>query len=149
MLYQYEFGSTNESESLLANYVNFTLAVSPVKNETCRYRDYRDANGNRTMFYWKLMFVRFAFVVIFEHLVFTICRLIDLFVPDIPKSVECKIKRESYLAKQALTDSDALLRVNVFDDSNGNVGDVETKWVFECFISDDVYYILTYFNINY
>ena len=66
------------------------------------------------------MFVRLAFIVVFEHLVFSICRLIDLLVPDIPKQVEQKIKRERYLAKQALTDSDGVLKVNslMSDDQN-------------------------------
>ncbi len=47
----------------------------------------------------------------FQHVVFGICRLIDVLVPDIPESLELKIKRERYLAKQALQDSDTILRV--------------------------------------
>ena len=116
LLYHFEFGpnSDNDYDSTLKGYVNYTLAVSPIgtMNQTCRYRDFRDPEGHRTYFYWKLMFVRLAFVVVFEHLVFTICRMIDLLVPDIPKKVEQKIKREIYLAKQALTDSEELLKAN-------------------------------------
>ncbi len=92
-------------------------------NQTCRYREFRDLNGRRTEFYWKLMFVRFAFIAIFEHLVFSICRLIDLLVPDIPKNIEHKIKRERYLAKQALTDSDDILKVNTLDEKEDNLDD--------------------------
>ena len=47
----------------------------------------------------------------FQHVVFGICRLIDILVPDIPQSLELKIKREGYLAKQALADTDTLMQV--------------------------------------
>lgn len=46
-------------------------------------------------------------------MVFGICRLIDVLVPDIPESLELKIKRERYLAKQALQDSDTILKVMI------------------------------------
>ena len=48
------------------------------------------------------MAVKFAFVIIFEHVVFGVCKLIDILVPDIPASLDIKIKRERYLAKEAL-----------------------------------------------
>lgn len=47
-----------------------------------------------------------------QHVVFGICRLIDILVPDIPESLELKIKRERYLAKQALQESDNILKVS-------------------------------------
>ena len=43
-------------------------------------------------------------------MVFGICRGIDLVVPDIPETLDIKIKRERYLAKQALTDAEHLLQ---------------------------------------
>ena len=45
-------------------------------------------------------------------MVFGICKLIDLVVPDIPESLDVKIKRERYLAKEALQDADHVLQVN-------------------------------------
>ena len=52
---------------------------------------------------WRyILALKFAFVIIFEHFVFGICKLIDVMVPDIPYSLDIKIKRERYLAKQAL-----------------------------------------------
>jgi hypothetical protein len=45
--------------------------------------------------------------------VFGVCRLIDLLVPDVPESLELKIKRERYLAKQALADADSVVMVNI------------------------------------
>lgn len=34
--------------------------------ETCYYRGHRDDAGKLTPFYWKLLVVRLAFVVVFE-----------------------------------------------------------------------------------
>ncbi|XP_003740347.1 anoctamin-7 [Galendromus occidentalis] len=106
-LYRYKFNRS------LEGYLNFTLAVAPPGSvsQSCRYRDFRDPEGNRTMFYWELLAARFAFVLVFEHVVFMVCRLIDIVVPDVPQELLIKVKRERYLAKQALTDSDHILKI--------------------------------------
>ena len=39
-------------------------------------------------------------------MVFSIGRVLDLLVPDIPESVEIKVTREYYLAKQALAENE-------------------------------------------
>ncbi|KAJ6656874.1 hypothetical protein lerEdw1_003205 [Lerista edwardsae] len=112
LLYQYEH------DSQLHGYVNFTLAYSPPSyvdsNHTmCRYKAFRDPHGNHTLFYWKLLAIRLGFIIAFEHVVFFCLRLIDWLVPDVPESLEVKIKRERYLAKQALADNqDVLLTVS-------------------------------------
>lgn len=49
---------------------------------------------------------------------FGICKLIDFLVPDVPEALELKIKRERYLAKQALADTDAIMKVCVWIKSN-------------------------------
>ncbi|XP_066908079.1 anoctamin-7 isoform X3 [Halyomorpha halys] len=107
LLYQYEYNWN------LEGYINFTLAYSPngTLRKQCRYRGLRDEHGNHTPFFWRLLAIQFAFVIIFEHVVFGVCRLIDILVPDIPESLELKIKRERYLAKQALQDSDTIMKV--------------------------------------
>ncbi|XP_077998551.1 anoctamin-7-like isoform X2 [Glandiceps talaboti] len=91
----------------LVGYVNFTLSTSPpgALSQRCRYQDYRDDEGNETIFYWKLLCVRLGFVILFEHFVFICGKLIDFFVPDVPEALEIKIKREKYLAKQALAEN--------------------------------------------
>lgn len=105
LLYQYQYNWD------LTGYVNFTLATSPngSLSQSCRYKGFRDDEGNYTMFYYQLLCVQFAFVVVFEHVVFGICKLIDILVPDVPESLELKIKREAYLAKQALADQDTIM----------------------------------------
>ncbi|XP_059807932.1 anoctamin-7 [Hypanus sabinus] len=104
LLYQFEHDGS------LDGYVNFTLAYAPYSyvssNYTlCRYKAFRDQDGNLTLFYWKLLAVQLGFIIAFEHVVFFILRLIDWMVLDIPESLEVKIKRERYLAKQALADN--------------------------------------------
>ncbi|XP_006902997.1 PREDICTED: anoctamin-7 [Elephantulus edwardii] len=97
----------------LRGFVNFTLAHAPptfaaVHNRTCRYQAFRDSNGHYSQTYWNLLAIRLAFIIVFEHVVFSITRLLDLLVPDIPETVEVKVKREYYLAKQALAENEVL-----------------------------------------
>lgn len=40
-----------------------------------------------------------------QHVVFFVLRAIDWVIPDVPESLEVKIKRERYLAKQALAEN--------------------------------------------
>ncbi|XP_055472765.1 anoctamin-7 [Psammomys obesus] len=98
----------------LRGFLNFTLAHAPPTftaehNRTCRYRAFRDEEGHYSPTYWTLLAIRLAFVIVFEHVVFSIGRFLDLLVPDVPESVEIKVKREYYLAKQALAENEALL----------------------------------------
>uniref|UniRef100_A0A3B3XVG8 Anoctamin n=1 Tax=Poecilia mexicana TaxID=48701 RepID=A0A3B3XVG8_9TELE len=98
-------------DSTLSGFVNFTLATAPQSymqqhhNVSCRYRGMRDEKGEYLPEFYKLLVIRLSFVIIFEHVVFFIHRLIDLIVPDIPEDVELKMKREHYMAKQALAEN--------------------------------------------
>ncbi|XP_059085679.1 anoctamin-7-like isoform X3 [Tigriopus californicus] len=100
----------------MRGYVNFTLATSPaegwmdVNRTECRYRAFRDTRGTFTPMHWKILALKLAFVIIFEHIVFGVCRLIDLVVPDIPESLDIKIKRERFLAKEALQEAEHVLQ---------------------------------------
>jgi len=123
-----------EHEWNMTGYVNFTLATSPYKDwgeldkQECRYRAFRDAEGNFTPTHWKILAVKLAFVICFEHAVFGVCRLIDLVVPDIPESLDVKIKRERYLAKEALQDADHVLQKVLTDhDSDRDNSDPEAS----------------------
>ncbi|CAK6448411.1 unnamed protein product [Pipistrellus nathusii] len=101
----------------LRGFVNFTLARAPpaftaAHNRTCRYRAFREDDGHYSGTYWNLLAIRLAFVIVFEHVVFYIGWVLNLLVPDIPESVQIKVKREYYLAKQALAENEALLGTN-------------------------------------
>ncbi|KAM7412383.1 hypothetical protein PAMA_019990 [Pampus argenteus] len=50
---------------------------------------------------------------ILQHVVFFIGRLIDMMVPDIPEELEMKIKREHYMAKEALADNQSLMKMMI------------------------------------
>uniref|UniRef100_A0A668APH9 Anoctamin n=1 Tax=Myripristis murdjan TaxID=586833 RepID=A0A668APH9_9TELE len=111
LLYQYKFDYD------LRGYVNFTLAYAPVNytashNRRQIWASFRDDNGNYTLIYWELLAVRLGFIIAFEHVVFFVLRAIDWMVPDIPESLELKIKRERYLAKQALAENQEALLVS-------------------------------------
>ncbi|XP_074654198.1 anoctamin-7-like [Tubulanus polymorphus] len=105
LMYQYQ------QNWKLEGYVNFTLAYSPngTLTEECRYKEFRDHQGEYTLFYWHLLAARLGFVILFEHIVFGINKVIDFMVPDVPESLELKIKRERFLAKQALADTEAIM----------------------------------------
>lgn len=47
-----------------------------------------------------------------QHVVFFVLRAIDWIVPDVPESLELKMKRERYLAKQALAENQEALLVS-------------------------------------
>ncbi|XP_041032704.1 anoctamin-7-like isoform X1 [Carcharodon carcharias] len=101
-------------QSDLTGYTNFTLAFSPLNfnqqnNSMCRYRDFRDSNGHLSLTYWNLLAIRLVFVIVFEHVVFFVARMIDLLVPDMPESLEIKVKKNRYMARQALAESQVLL----------------------------------------
>ncbi|XP_041796880.1 anoctamin-7 [Chelmon rostratus] len=101
-------------DSTLRGFTNFTLATSPRSynqqhpNTPCRYRGFRDEDGEYLPEYFHLLAIRLAFVIVFEHVVFFIGRLIDLLVPDMPEEVELKMKREHYMAKEALAENQSL-----------------------------------------
>ncbi|XP_033933005.2 anoctamin-7-like [Pseudochaenichthys georgianus] len=99
----------NTRDSNLHGFINFTLATSPSNSSQqharCRYLDLRDEEGHYLPEYYHLLAIRLAFVIVFEHVVFFIARMIDLIVPDVPEDVEIKIKREHYLAKEALAEN--------------------------------------------
>ncbi|XP_056330037.1 anoctamin-7 [Danio aesculapii] len=105
LFYRYTAGS-------MSGYINFTLSVAPAnftQNEmSCRYRGLRDEKGQNTQDYYHLLAIRLSFVIIFEHVVLLIGRIIDWIVPDIPEEVEIKIKREHYMAKEALAENQSL-----------------------------------------
>ncbi|XP_030742794.1 anoctamin-7 [Echinops telfairi] len=105
----------------LRGFLNFTLARAPptfsaAHNRTCWYQAFRDDDGHYSQAYWSLLAIRLAFVIVFEHVVFSIGRLLDLLVPDIPEAVEIKVKREYYLAKQALAENEALFGTHGAED---------------------------------
>ncbi|XP_037831804.1 anoctamin-7 isoform X2 [Kryptolebias marmoratus] len=117
-------------DSTLSGFINFTLATSPQSysqqhnNTSCRYRGFRDGKGEFLPEYFHLLAIRLGFVIIFEHVVFFIGRLIDMMVPDIPEEVEMKMKREHYMAKEALAENQSLGKTMIPGDKEVLSGDL-------------------------
>ncbi|XP_061861304.1 anoctamin-7 [Colius striatus] len=98
----------------LRGFVSFTLAPAPrdfvlQSNSTCRYRAFRDRDGNLTVTFWQLLAVRLGFIIVFEHVVLCASRGIAWLVPDVPEALQLKVKRERYLAKEALAENKVVL----------------------------------------
>ncbi|MGH0184063.1 UNVERIFIED_CONTAM: hypothetical protein FKN15_013881 [Acipenser sinensis] len=89
----------------LRGYVNFSLAYAPLdytdthNSTTCRYRAFLSASGDSTLFSWRLLAMRLGFMVMFEHVVLTVQCLIDWLVPDVPLSVEMRLKQEQHISR--------------------------------------------------
>lgn len=57
--------------------------------------------------YWHVFAARLAFVVIFEHLVFTITAVMQFLIPDIPRELKTQMEREQLLENEAKFQSGA------------------------------------------
>ena len=62
----------------------------PFLGSARQLRPDRHALITYTLFWLTTLALKFAFVIIFEHVVFGVCKLIDILVPDIPASVAPK-----------------------------------------------------------
>lgn len=93
------------------NFQNLTTDSMYYKSgKTCKYFDYRDSEGNYTTQYYKVLCAKLLFVLIFEHVVFFIGNLIDFMVPDVPSTLKNHKLRLRYLAKQALSKNQQLIK---------------------------------------
>eukprot|EP00730_Choanoeca_flexa_P001321 TRINITY_DN10582_c0_g2_i1.p1 TRINITY_DN10582_c0_g2~~TRINITY_DN10582_c0_g2_i1.p1 ORF type:complete len:1022 (+),score=268.43 TRINITY_DN10582_c0_g2_i1:51-3068(+) len=95
-----------ENDSL-SGYITRVTPLSPIQNSTddlfgCHYNGWRDEDGSRGRFYFLVVAAQLAFVIVFEHFVFFAKVVIAHIIPDVPKAVQLSIKRENYLAQQAL-----------------------------------------------
>ena len=51
------------------------------------------------MTHWKILVMKLGFVIVYEHLVLTFAKCIDFYLPDVPKNLWIKEKREQYMSK--------------------------------------------------
>lgn len=87
---------------------------------TCRFRGYYEwpfitingttfSNPNAYKFstaYWHILAAKLFFVVAFLHIVFGITAILAWIIPDVPKEVDNQVKRENFLAREALRSAD-------------------------------------------
>ena len=74
-----------------------------------RYADYReppwaekDRRYKLTPYYWKLLAVRLAFVVIFENVIASLTSLMRWLIPDVPQQLRQQIRQHSYLTNELI-----------------------------------------------
>eukprot|EP00794_Sanderia_malayensis_P012691 gene12691-13993_t len=113
-----DFTSTNRpSEDFMTTNKNGSCGFGM---PMCRYRGYYEAPymfmGNATVRnpkayqfrveHWHIIAAKLFFVIVFEHLVFFLTSLLAWCIPDTPEDLDNQIKKENYLAKNALRTED-------------------------------------------
>ncbi|CAG0916416.1 unnamed protein product [Notodromas monacha] len=92
------------------NVSDFSSLYAPNTTESitvCRYVDYRHPYWNpekyqNTRTYWHILAARFAFIVIFQNVVFFMINVIRWMIPDVPKKLAEQIAREEFLTNQLI-----------------------------------------------
>ncbi|XP_078075851.1 anoctamin-6 isoform X4 [Mustelus asterias] len=96
--------------SNLSKPIYFPSWFDPATDTTCRYRDLRYPPGHplqyeHSLYFWHVMAAKLAFIIIMEHIVFTVSFLLSYWIPDVPKHIKEQIKRETYLTQKLLHES--------------------------------------------
>ncbi|XP_077999893.1 anoctamin-4-like isoform X2 [Glandiceps talaboti] len=146
LVYIYEYSQTGGLEGYVNNSLSFfnttQFADGTAPNDKtypqtgegivdiCRYKDYRQSPWDPypyspTLQYWHVLAAKLAFVIAFEHVVFFLKWLIDYLVPDVPQKVQDQIKRENYLAREALYQ--VSLNIKAVQEQGQNAADVIAK----------------------
>eukprot|EP00079_Xenopus_tropicalis_P023153 XP_012815310.1 PREDICTED: anoctamin-4 isoform X2 [Xenopus tropicalis] len=134
LVYAYKYGPCagqgRAGEKCMVGYVNASLSVFLVTDfenhsnssrngrefaeqyvKYCRYRDYRDPPSAPepyayTLQFWHVLAARLAFIIVFEHLVFFIKHLISYLIPDLPKDLRDRMRREKYLIQEMMYEAE-------------------------------------------
>ena len=71
-----------------------------------RYVGYREMRAGEpyTKRHWQVMFGRFAFIFVFQFTMSFLKRFLAWAIPDVPKNLLLKTKREKHIAKRILND---------------------------------------------
>uniref|UniRef100_A0A663MEQ2 Anoctamin n=1 Tax=Athene cunicularia TaxID=194338 RepID=A0A663MEQ2_ATHCN len=120
-VYAYKYGPCTDQgyrqEKCLKGYVNSSLSVFDLSelgmgySGYCRYRDYRappwsSAPYEFTLQFWHVLAARLAFIIVFEHLVFGIKSFIAYLIPDMPKDLCDRMRREKYLVQEMMYEAE-------------------------------------------
>ncbi|MGH0116504.1 UNVERIFIED_CONTAM: hypothetical protein FKN15_009637 [Acipenser sinensis] len=128
LVYAYKYGPCagqgQAGEKCMVGYVNASLSVFQVSDfenrsepktdgsiKYCRYRHYRDPPNSiepysYTLQFWHVLAARLAFIIVFEHMVFTIKNLISYLIPDLPKDLRDRMRREKYLIQEMMYEAE-------------------------------------------
>ncbi|XP_055437342.1 anoctamin-5 isoform X7 [Bubalus kerabau] len=104
-------GYINNSLSvfLIADFPNNTVPSEKRDYNTCRYRDYRNPPDSEDKYahniqFWHVLAAKMTFIIIMEHVVFLIKFLLAWMIPDVPKDVLERVKREKLMTVKILHD---------------------------------------------
>ncbi|XP_069078056.1 anoctamin-3 isoform X2 [Pleurodeles waltl] len=120
-VYAFKYGPCTDQgyrqEKCLKGYVNSSLSVFDLSElgmgyaGYCRYRDYRAPPWSSrpyefTLQFWHVLAARLAFIIVFEHLVFGIKSFIAYLIPDMPKDLCDRMRREKYLVQEMMYEAE-------------------------------------------
>ncbi|XP_056382674.1 anoctamin-3 isoform X2 [Hyla sarda] len=120
-VYAFKYGPCQDQgyrhEKCLRGYVNSSLSVFDLSElgegftGYCRYRDYRAPPWSSspyefTLQFWHVLAARLAFIIVFEHLVFGIKSFIAYLIPDMPKDLCDRMRREKYLVQEMMYEAE-------------------------------------------
>ncbi|XP_029350776.1 anoctamin-4 isoform X3 [Echeneis naucrates] len=134
LVYAYKYGPCagqgRAGEGCMMGYVNASFSVFRVSDfekrsqprtngsklfgeavKYCRYRDYREPPDSAepysyTLQFWHVLAARLAFIIVFEHMVFAIKTLIAYLIPDLPKDLRDRMRREKYLIQEMMYEAE-------------------------------------------
>uniref|UniRef100_A0A8C7ZZT7 Anoctamin n=1 Tax=Oryzias sinensis TaxID=183150 RepID=A0A8C7ZZT7_9TELE len=117
LVYAYKYGPCagqgRAGEGCMMGYVNASLSVFRVSDFETRsqYRDYREPPDSAepysyTLQFWHVLAARLAFIIVFEHMVFAIKTLIAYLIPDLPKDLRDRMRREKYLIQETMYEAE-------------------------------------------
>uniref|UniRef100_A0AAX7UF33 Anoctamin n=1 Tax=Astatotilapia calliptera TaxID=8154 RepID=A0AAX7UF33_ASTCA len=115
LVYAYKYGPCagqgRAGEGCMMGYVNASLSVFRVSDFERRYRDYREPPDSAepysyTLQFWHVLAARLAFIIVFEHMVFAIKTLIAYLIPDLPKDLRDRMRREKYLIQEMMYEAE-------------------------------------------
>ncbi|XP_057412225.1 anoctamin-6 isoform X1 [Balaenoptera acutorostrata] len=94
---------------------------------TCRYRDFRYPPGHpqeykHNIYYWHVIAAKLAFIIVMEHIIYSVKFFISYTIPDVSKSTKSKIRREKYLTQK-------LLHENHLKDMTKNMGVIAERMI--------------------
>lgn len=112
-------------EMIQSGYLNFTLAKfdvtdfekGPPNNSShddvgvCYYTEFRnppevEPKYKKSLVYWHVLAARLAFIVVFQNLVGLVQLFVDWAIPDVPRRVRERVKREDYLLSSIILDQE-------------------------------------------
>ncbi|XP_040589247.1 anoctamin-5 isoform X2 [Mesocricetus auratus] len=121
-------GYVNNSLSvfLIADFPNHTAPLGKRDFTTCRYRDYRNPPDHENKYvhnmqFWHVLAAKMTFIIVMEHIVFLFKFLLAWMIPDVPKDVVEKIKREKLMTVKIIHDFELNKLKENLDFEYGNI----------------------------